>query len=129
MYHDGWREHLDYEAGAASEAYNCLTEARMKVAELNAEADKNIKPHLEAGRFVVVGNSTYYCRSTDAAAGETRHYESDHATAKAAEGVAESLNEEFHESDYYFSVMYPAGEEPIPVAEPVPAVVDDDVPF
>jgi hypothetical protein len=68
------QEHWDHEAGSASELQNCLSEARMSLSQLNHKASKLIADALAENLFVVVVESTHYCRSTDAIAGVRKSY-------------------------------------------------------
>ena len=48
------REHWDHEAGCATELQNCLSEAELKVCEINGATDAKVARAHALGLFVVV---------------------------------------------------------------------------
>lgn len=96
------QEHWDHEAGAQSELLNCLDEARMDLARLNHKDSETIGRALAKGLFVVVRDSTHYCRSTDAIAGTRKSYASAFGNRQEAEGlVAHIVNSTQGEDSAY----------------------------
>ncbi|MEY4442586.1 MAG: hypothetical protein RL442_1586 [Pseudomonadota bacterium] len=62
-------EHWEHVDGCASEANNCLFEARLAVAEKGAQDRANISRAQALGLFVVVKEIAQYCKATDAYSG------------------------------------------------------------
>ena len=55
--------------GSSVELNNCLTEARGDLGRRNANERAAIQHAIESGMFVVVCETPYHCRATDAVAG------------------------------------------------------------
>jgi hypothetical protein len=89
----GQAEHDEHVAGEASEFDNCLREAGDVVRENNYLTDRSTGALVAAGAFVVVGASTYYCRSTDAVVGEWRTLDSHWETRAEADAKVRRLFE------------------------------------
>ncbi len=96
--YDTEREHMDYEAGCQSEPLNCLAEARQRMGDLAAVAARDIDAMVRMGLAVVVARVPYWCRSTDAFAGEylapIRHFESKRQAMQWAD--TEGVPEDYH---------------------------------
>lgn len=113
---DTYQEHLDHEAGAASESQNCFTEAQDVVAELSANAE-----HFGEGPVLVRVEYPYYCRATDAFAGMVLHEVHHCADGAAARLVARRLTAVL---DSEWSVTW---RDPAPAPAPVLATDDFDL--
>src|ERR1700751_2061627 len=117
-----YQEHLDYEAGCASEAENCYEEARARCASLDqhARATRLTAP----GHFVVCARFDYYCRATDAWAGSyvrIRHICNSGARAYALAATHPS-DPETEDHGWFVYLLQP---------EPVIAIAleNDEIPF
>ena len=118
---DPMAEHMDHVFGEAPEMQNCLTEAKLKVAELNREANFRL-PNPDTGEVRVLVRQPYFCQSTDAFAGmvdSDAKYFPNHDEAQAWVGNQEPDDSEF--------VTEPAPE--VKVAEHYDVGTDDDFPF
>lgn len=118
------QEHWDHVAGSVSEFQNCLSEARSDLSRLNALSDQRIHASLRGGYFVVVRESTYYCRATDGIAGVRRGWDSVYDTREDAERAANKIGEDSQGEDNAY--VLPRLPEP---QRPIPAVTNDDCPF
>ena len=84
-------EDRDHEAGCATEAQNCYTEAEMEFREVAFKVKAKIQQHLAQGLFVLTGSHDFYCQSTDAVVGIIEGLVSVHATREEAEAQLEIL--------------------------------------
>jgi len=125
------QEHFDHVAGSASEFQNCFAEAGMVRARLASEGSARINALLAAGRFVVVEESPYYCKATDAVAGMVKDVVSHHASREEAEAAAAPRAEVMERyGDGYVCVLPALPVRPLDASD-APAVcpADDAVPF
>lgn len=117
------QEELDYDP--QREELNCLSEARSGLSQLNARFWSMLDRLLARGLFVVAVSGPYYCRSTDAFAGELHEVVASFATREEAEVFASQQDSECG-SDGSFGV-FPKLLVP---QQPVPEVCgDDEIPF
>lgn len=84
-------EDRDHEAGCATEAQNCYSEAEMDFREVAFKVKAGIQQHLAQGKFVLTGSHDYYCQATDAVVGIIEGLVSFHATREEAEAQLETL--------------------------------------
>jgi len=115
-------EHEEFEAGAASENANCLFEATLAKAGSGGVASIKINEAIHAGLFVVVCDSPFHCRATDAIVGSVTYFKSAHATREEAELAASQCSDEDCEDRYY---VLPRVSLPVRKAAPT----DDLIPF
>ncbi len=125
----GWAAHLcpqeieEVEFNPRTECENCLTEAQAKARELSARCVPE-----GAGPIAVIVSAPYYCRSTDALAGDVTIRivrVADHAAAQALAGeIAAGFDED---DDRRVNIDPPVPRAPAPVS--VGAAGSDDVPF
>lgn len=105
----------------SQELQNCLAEASMCLAEANGQEAVRIAAALGAGKFVVVCDSLWHCRSTDAVAGVLRALVAECSTRDEAEAHALTLYSPGCDDRYMV----------LPVPAPVVQVAStaDDCPF
>lgn len=115
-------EHEEFEAGAASENANILTEATYAKIGVADVASTKINEAIHAGLFVVVSDSPFYCRATDAIVGSVTYFKSAHTTREEAELAASQCSDEDCEDRFY---VLPR--KPLPVRKAAPT--DDLIPF
>ena len=126
---DTLQEHLDHEAGAASDLQNAYAHSR-------AEFDNGmaaVRALVAQGLHVVVVTGPAYCRSTDALIGERHHVVSAHLSRRVAERLAfatPSDEDERCDSEMSWAVYPLPPAPPSPAFKPGPLVLDgDDIPF
>jgi hypothetical protein len=67
-------DQAELDAPVRTELQNCLEEANLRRFSVMCEESAKITEALNAGRYVVVVDSTFYCRSTDAVVGSVRYF-------------------------------------------------------
>ncbi len=125
---DTWQEHCDHVAGCASEQQNAFALSQMQF----DSGMRKVRALTDAGRFVVVTESTAYCRFTDATIGTNYHVESDHATREEADAAIAAMAAKW--GDLWAMGDCDTRVYPLPIrAKLLPSVPafdgDDDIPF
>lgn len=111
------------------ELRNILEEAGIYLAHRNSEASVPIVAALKAGLHVVVQESTYYCRSTDACVGVQRHFVASLPTYEEAVSFIHNIPEaQWDMGEANFVVRSPEGFVK-PSEAKVEVLEEDDVPF
>lgn len=119
MFNDSYLEHMDHEAGCASELQNAYALSMM---ERKPDDTAKINILVAAGRFVVVEQYPIYCPRTDAGMGIRKHCVGDYATRAEAELAAGAM---MVDPDSNIGVL-PYLPIQIPASEPIGA---DETPF
>jgi hypothetical protein len=110
------REEWEYRMGCASELQNALTRSRLEFTDDSG----SVRELTDAGRYVVVFESTAYCQSTDAIIGTRKTLVGDFATNEEAQALVDELNEGADE-ECSARVYCPK--------PPTVVVADTDIPF
>ena len=121
---DRYQEHLDHEAGCASEMQNAYALSRMRHRSGMAEIHALVK----AGFHVLVISGPAYCRSTDALIGTTHVVMSHHLIRAVAEYHCRKAAGRYPDDECTYAVYPLAAVEPAAAAAQV-AVDAEDLPF
>jgi hypothetical protein len=114
------REHYDHIMGQANEFQNALAVSRLT----RKDDDRvRIEDLVAAGRFVVVCETTAYCRFTDAIMGADHWHVGDYATREEAEAYLRGMGDERYNDDAFYHIV------PKPTPPPPATHTNDEPPF
>ena len=111
--------------GSSVELRNCLEEAGDKRRELSAPGRRAIDAALSEGLICVVESHPYFCKSTDAYAGEIVSLAGSFATREEAQNFINARGADGRYEDETSVEILPR----VVVKVEAPIVVDDGVPF